>query len=642
MKLRSSLLAFGVLAIVPTVLFAQSSTDEISRTSDGRILHRRSPEPGDAPVADTPVFVYEPGDSDRAVPKDLVRDGLSLPRPSASTEASDGEPIHTAKGLAKSPTAVPPDPEPLPAPGPGTVNDPSAPFAPVAPPPSVTDQDASQDPSADAVSVVDNDIAPSGDAIEGDGGPSADGADGGTRSSPAAGDPPIDDPRQGLGDEARPDRDTEREGTLHYNEVFDPSVVPFKRNRSLDVIGSDLTLQVSEGRMERMEPVGNRLERGREVFWGSVLLAGSAGERIPIPSVSPEGSILSYQANPPQEVRFERDQAGNFYATPEFDGRLRLVFVTDAPAHWFGRSLPLGARFDQVPRALRPKVPRAIQREALEVAAAIGIPAGAGYSAALEKLVAWFRAFEPGLPPPAQGSVYRDIALGKKGICRHRGHAFVVTAQSLGIPAHYVFNEAHVFVEVYIPGEDAGWLRIDLGGGADELQVHGAEGKSLHKPLTTDPFEKPPAFTDSEAAGATRVEGMPDAADTADGSRAGPGNGGVLMPLEGPIVRARPAPSLEPTRTTIAASESLVFRGDAVRISGQVTALRGAAIPSGSVQLLLASGPGKDAVALLGTATLQGGRFAVAVAIPQRQIPGHYEIIAEYVGDGVFAPSVGE
>ncbi len=643
MKLRSSFLALGVLAIVPTVLFAQSSDGDISRTSDGRILHRRSPEPGDAPVADTPVFVYEPGDSDRSVPKDLVRDGQSIPRPSASTEPTDGEPIHTAHGLSKpareSPAAAPPArPEPLPAPGANTTNDPSAPFAPVAPP-AGSDSDALVDPGADAISV-DNDIAPSGDAIAGDGGPTADGAAG--SAVPGDGQEPSGDPRQGLGDEARPDRDTEREGTLHYNEVFDPSVVPFKRNRSLDVIGEDLTLRVSEGRMERLEPVGNRLERGREVFWGSVLLAGAAGERIPIPSVSPEGSILSYQANPPQNVRFERDPAGNFYATPELDGRLRLVFVTDAPAHWFGRSLPVSARFDQVPRALRPKVPKAIQREALEVALAIGIPPDAGYSAALEKLVAWFRAFEPGEPPPAQGSVYRDIALGKKGICRHRGHAFVVTAQALGIPAHYVFNEAHVFVEVYIPGEDAGWLRIDLGGGADELQVHGAEGKSLHQPLVTDPFEKPPAFTDNEAAGATRVEGMPAEVDSATHDGVGPGNEGARVPLEGPIVRARPAPNLEATRTTIAASQSLVFRGDAVRITGQVATLRGAPVLAGTVQVLLASGPDKEAIALLATATLAAGRFAVDVAIPPRQSPGNYEIIAEYVGDGVYAPSVGE
>jgi len=641
MKLRSSFLALSVLAIVPTVLFAQSSDGDISRTSDGRILHRRSPEPGDAPVADTPVFVYDPDDTERSVPKDLVRDGTTLPRPSPSTEASNGEPIHTAKGLAKPPATPPENPppgpaEPLPAPGPDAVNDPSAPFSPVPPAPSI-DLDALQDPSADAVTVVDNDIEPSGDAVEGDGGPLPDGADG---ASPG-GEGPADDPRAGLGNEARPDRDTEREGTLHYNEVFDPSIVPFKRNRALDVIGDDLTLHASEGRMERLEPVGNRVERGREVFWGSLLLSGDAGERIPIPSVSPEGNILSYQANPPQDIRFERDQAGNFYATPSLEGRVRLVFVTDAPAHWFGRGLPLDARFDQVPRALRPKVPKAIQREALEVAAVIGIPAGADYSATLERLVAWFREFEPGEPPPAQGSIYRDIALGKKGICRHRSHAFVVTAQSLGIPAHYVFNEAHVFVEVYIPGEDAGWLRIDLGGGADELQVHGAEGKSLHQPLTNDPFEKPPAFADSEAAGATRVEGMPASGET-EASGNGPSNSGAATTLEGPIVRARPAPSLEPTRTTIAASQSLVFRGDALRITGQVATLRGAPIGAGTVQILLTTGAEREAIALLGTATLAGGRFEVDVSIPVRQSPGHYEIVAEFVGDGVNAPSIGE
>ncbi len=624
MHLRTTIIALGVL-VVPTMLFAQSGDGDVSRTSEGRILHRRSPEPGDAPVADTTVYVYAPGDSERNLPLDLVRDGESMPRPSTSTEARDNEPIHTPQGLERPP-----------APGlntvPGPVTDPSAPTPPT----------PDLDVQGDGIGSIDDDAEVSNESPAGDSSAfDPDATTPSTNPDPNAApvDPTPDDPRNGLGDEAAPDRDTEREGTLHYNEVFDPSVVPFKRNRALDVVGEDLVLRVSEGRMERLEPRGNRVERGREVFWGSVLLSAQAGERIPIPSVSPEGNILSYQANPPQEVRFERDAAGNFYATPELDGRLRLVFVTDAPAHWFGRSLPVSARFDQVPRNLRPKVPRNVQREALEVAAAIGISDDMSYSAMLEKLVVWFREFEPGEPPPTQGSVYRDIALGKRGICRHRGHGFVITAQALGIPAHYVFNEAHVFVEVYIPGDNAGWLRIDLGGGADELQVHGAEGKSLHRPLMNDPFEKPASFTAAEAAGATHVEGMPG---EREGSGPELGPGGTMVPLEGPVVRARPEPSLEQTRTTIALSESLVYRGDAVRITGQVTTTRGAPIASGTVQLLLTHGPEREAVALLGSASVRAGQFAADVAIPPRQAPGNYEIIAEFVSDGVYASSIGE
>lgn len=641
MKLRSSLLALAAIAAVPAALFAQSQDGDVSRAPDGRILHRRTLDPGDTPVADTPVFVYEPGASG-GLPKDVVRDGVTLPRPTASTDRQEGELIHTAGGLDRPRPEAPRAPEPLAAPPPNAPHDPSAPL----PPTPLPGDDA------DAEVVIDLDASPEGEAIEGDGGtPSAAATD----ATPAPTSPtdadttesaepsePVDDPRASLGSEAHPDRDTAREGTLHYNEVFDPSVVPFKRNRALDSIGEDFVLRVAPGRMERLEPVGNRLERGREVFWGSLLLEGTAGERIPIPSVSPEGRILSYQATPPQKVVFERDGAGNFYATPALDGRLRLVFVTDAPSHWFGRPLPRELRLEDVPRALRPKVPRAVQREGLEVASAIGVSAAMEYGDALDRLVAYFRAFEPGEPPPAVGSVYKDIALGRRGICRHRGHAFVITAQALGIPARYVFNEAHVFVEVYIAGASPGWMRVDLGGGAEELQVHGAEGKQLHRPVGGDPFDKPPGFAGSEAAGAMRTSGMPDAPGDTTAGPLGLGADAPLAPaLEGPIARARPAPGLVPTRTTIELGESLVFRGDAVHVSGQVATARGGPIASGTVQILLTTAAG-EAVALLGTASVAAGGFAVDVAIPPGQSPGQYEIVAEFLGDGVHAPSVGQ
>jgi len=627
-RLRWPLAVLGVL--VPGALFAEAGwPDEVSRAPDGRILHRKTRDPNESGVAEAPIFVYDPGSKD-AIPKDVVRDGRPLERPKASPEAGDGEPVHTAFGLTPGKpeaAAGAPDtgPRPLPAPGPGTVDDPSAPF------PANSPDAAPGDAASDLTNSADpNDPNAAGDGASPDG-----------RS---LGDAPPD-PRTGLGSEASPDRRTQREGTLHYSEVFDPSVVPFKRNRALDTVGEDLVLRVPPPRFETLEPVGNKVERGREVFWGSLLLEGDPGQRIPIPSVSPEGQILSYQATPAQVVRFERDEAGNFYATPTLAGRLRLVFVTDAPSHWFGRALPADASFVGIPRALRPRVPKAVQREARDVADAIGIDKDLGFIPTLERLVAYFRGFEPGDPPPVKGSAYKDIALGRRGICRHRSHAFVVTAQALGIPARYVFNEAHVFVEVFIPGTDPGWLRVDLGGGADELQVHGGEGKRLHQPVTPDPFEKPEGFGDPQSAGATRVEGLPDGGGREAGSGdEGPGVADATPTgAAGPIVRARALPGLVPTRTTLGVAGNFLFRGEAVKVSGRVEALDGAAVPTGLVQLLLMPAHGSDGapLALLGTAVVQDGRYAVDVAIPARQSPGSYEIIAEFLGDGTFAASVG-
>jgi len=71
-----------------------------------------------------------------------------------------------------------------------------------------------------------------------------------------------------------------------------------------------------------------------------------------------------------------------------------------------------------------------------------------------------------------------------------------------------------------------------------------------------------------------------------------------------------------------------------------VATAKGESIASGTVQLLLTTGDG-EAVALLGTASIVEGRFAADVDIPAGQSPGPYEIVAEYLGDGVHAPSIG-
>lgn len=667
-NLRFIVPALVAALAVPAVILAQPvSEDGISRAKDGAILHRRLPgapastgsgsgDGGGGP--ETPTFVYDPTAANNSLPRDLMRDGRSLPKPSTTAPPSDEEPVHTPDGLTAPKPSEVAKPAPLPQPGPDTVNDPSAPL------PALGSPDAN--PSGEGPTVTsDSDAAVSDPAMPP---PNMEGADAGVPgdvgepseaedpnappnpnapSDPNAPDSDVVDPRSTLGSEARPDRDTEKEGTLHYNEVFDPSIVPFKRNRALDLIGKDYEIGLGNVRTEAMKPIGNRLDSGREVFWGSLLLEARAGQMVPLPSVSPESNILSYEANPPQDVLFDRDEAGNYYATPSLDGRLRLVFVMDAPKTYFGRPLPSDATLTDIPTKLRPKVPRAILKEAKEVAKAIGVPEDGSYADTLNWLVTYFRGFAPGEPPPTAGSVYRDIALGKTGVCRHRAHGFVITAQSLGIPARYVFNEAHVFVEVWVPagaGIPAGWLRIDLGGGADELQVHGAQGKTLHEG-GLDPFTRPDAFDQAQAAGAENVTGLPRPAEAPlPEPKPGPGE-----PAPGPgestaIARVSSSPELVPTITTLSATSSIVFRGEGLDVEGRVTTVAGEPLREGSVQLvLLVDDHGKKtAVAQLGGAlVLDGeGRFTASVKIPPRQMPGSYELVAEFLGDGVHSPSV--
>lgn len=633
-----------LVAVVAPAVIAQSAGD-VSRTSDGHILHRRPPGQGanpTDPTPETPVFIYDPARAE-GLPNELQRDGRSLARPDDSLEPEGDEPIHTAEG--PKPNEAEPaeaDTPPDPPPGPQSM-DPSAPaprFDPDASPADAlggaqpldfeADAGARQAPPADDANSppgVEPEADPAGPDEVGDA----------TGESPPE-EPPIEqrpvDPRTDMGDEAMPDRQTNREGRLDYREVFDPSIVPHKRGRSLDEVGPDFGVRLGPRRMKPREVVGNRLERGREVFWGSLLLEGKVGARIPIPSVAPDARVLSYEASPAQEVRFYVDQAGNHYAEPTRDGRLRLVFMTDAPAAYFGRSLPRNAEFSDVPMPLRPKVPKNVLEEARAVAEQLGFDTDLGYTPLLEKMVAYFRSFQPGEPPPASGNIYRDIALSRRGICRHRAHAFVVTAQALGYPSRFVFNEAHAFVEVYIPGPTAGWLRVDLGGGADELRVHNSETKTMHEPLVPDPFERPEGFDDM--AGAERVTGLPE-----NGAEAGTGPSTESNPFPTVIPRATEIAGAQRSRTTLQIDEQLVTRGDGLEVRGEVTSSGGARIDGGLVQVLLVMPDGGQAVALLGTAPVLAGQYRAQVRIPAEQKTGDYELVVEFLGHGAYGPSVG-
>ncbi len=403
----------GATTALWTTTGSAHAGDEVSTDAQGRILHQRlPPPPGQAGSA--PVFVYDPRRAGE-LPREVQRDGQVLPMPSAGPEPEEGEAVYSAEGLT------------------------------------------SGDPSTDAPEPATGTAAPS---------PFDE-----PPRTPGPGDAVVD-PRGTLGDEALPDRDTEMEGTLGYHAVFDPSIVPFKRNRALGRVDIHGGLQIAGGKLRAVPTIGNRVGADREVFWGSILIAAAAGDTIPLPSVAPDSRILSYEATPAARVRFLADDDDNFYVRMEPTAgeaagvrQIRLVFLMDAPKAYFARPLPRGARLSQVPASMRPTLPASLLGPAREVLRALDLDGERDVARALNRLVTHFRSFEPGEPPPDTGDTYRDLALGMRGICRHRGYGFVITAQALGIPARYVFNEAHVFVEAWIPGDGQGWVRIDLAGG---------------------------------------------------------------------------------------------------------------------------------------------------------------------------------
>ena len=307
----------------------------------------------------------------------------------------------------------------------------------------------------------------------------------------------------------RPDENTQSDSTLHYVSVFNPDVLPFKRMSALDGIGDDFTLHVGSPGLVPLSVGGTTDPRTRDRFWGDVQVALRPGTAVPLPSVAPDMRILSYDAKPPVRLAFGKDGADNFYVKtddPHASGTYHLVFLADADAGYFAPSLP-SRRYTvaevalHAPAQLRPAIPPAVMQQARITLDHLGIDADMDLGVAFNKLVDYFRSFQPGDIEHPTGNVYRDLCDTKLGVCRHRSYAFMITANALGIPTRYVENEAHAFVEVWFP--ERGWQRIDLGGAALRMDVTGANNHTLHRPRAEDPFAKPPEYTQSY----TQLEG---------------------------------------------------------------------------------------------------------------------------------------
>lgn len=451
------------------------------------------------------------------------------------------------------------------------------------------------------------------------------------------------------------DRQTEKEGQLEYHTVFDPSVVPFKRNSAKDAVDADAALVIGDPGLLPVQIGGYPLEPDREIFWGSMLIELSPGDTIPIPSVAPHARILEVSLTPPTRgVQFYRDSADNFYVMGDrVEGRFRLQFAMDAPTGYFGRAAPTGWPLGRAQEGLAPRqrpLPASLAPDADTVARAVGIQdvSTETFDGALNKLVRYFRGFAPGEPPAERASVYRDVALGQTGVCRHRAHSFVITAAHVGIASRYVANEAHVFVEVWVPGPAAGWMRIDLGGGAEGLTVYGGEERQLHQPSAADPFGVP--RTDPSAAGgreyrpagADSVTGMPAPESGAPPAGVGAGGGPAAPGGDGPPVDVEPidASGRMRTFTSLQIADASVVRGESLACEGQVQSVVGSPVAGASVVLWLV--PRSDAgepVSVGGAVTSGDGSYRISAPIPRSLQAGRYNLVARCAGDDEHAPS---
>jgi transglutaminase-like putative cysteine protease len=439
-----------------------------------------------------------------------------------------------------------------------------------------------------------------------------------------------------------PDTDTRRPEVSAYDDPFTPSTVPFKRLEAFDMVRSDYALDVRDPSRVKLDSVHNGPDPSpaEDAFYGDLVVDLPPEGSVRIPSVGPGSRVMRARLGVgATEVPFRilRDGADNWFLQPTarpggpsaIPTRARLVFELAIPRAAFGGDIgdPSWAELSFVA-----PLPENVARDATRVRAAIGVSRSMRPREALAALVDYFRGFVPSDEPPrSRGSVYLDLALGKKGVCRHRAYAFLVTAQSLGLPTRLVENEAHAWVEVH---DGTLWRRIDLGGAGHPTSPVASrlaqQSKARYAP-PRDVFRWPD--------GAHRGDDVvPQPAPGASGTAAAGGGAGTGR---GPGLPTRATATAgqgdaRPTSVvTMNVIDTVVHRGLPLHVRGDVHA-EGAPCPHVSVDIVLreATGPrGDERAVLLGTlATGDDGSFQ-GIVVPTGMALGDYDLVAETRGD---------
>lgn len=454
----------------------------------------------------------------------------------------------------------------------------------------------------------------------------------------------------------RPDRDTRRPDVLPYDDPFSPSTAPFKRLSAFDSVDANYTLSVRDGRHYPLaisatpEPAAFE-----EQFYADMVVELAAGKRVRIPSVGPGTRVLRARAGiGTEDVHFSlyRDGADNWFIEGDTTTRARLVMELAIPRAAFGGDFGTPSRAELLPV---PALPSRVDAAAAQVATKIGVSRSMPARDIVSKLVSYFRSFtDSEEPPTARGDIYLDLALGQKGVCRHRSFAFLVTALHLGIPTRMISNEAHAWVEVH---DGRMWRRIDLGGA----------GRTLDDPLSQNVPYDPPPDPFAWPQGSTRGDDLADRARRAggapQGSPATPSTGGLSTPPgagSGASSSASPlgssggassfgagssgAAAGAPSRTvglsgpddrppsTIAMSLDGrdARRGSALKLRGSVAA-DGEPCGHVPVEILLRGGGVEIPLGLL--ATDERGNYDGAIVLPPTVPLGEYDVTARTLGD---------
>jgi transglutaminase-like putative cysteine protease len=441
-------------------------------------------------------------------------------------------------------------------------------------------------------------------------------------------------------DTFRIDSDTSRPDNVRYTDPFTPEVAPFKRSVAYDAVDADFELYVfdrqlvSVGRSQEVTPT-------TEHFHAAFDIALEPGQPLRIPSVGPGARVRVAHTEPAAPFAIVKDSAENWFVrSPVSRPAVRLTLQIAVDRRSFGS--PLGDPSYAVLAAELPSVPEIVKDNAREVAELLGVPRSARPREVISLLVDHFRRFRPSERRFSGhgASLYRQLAVSRRGVCRHRAYAFVVTALGLGVPARMVLNEAHAWVEVF---DGDLWQRIDLGGAAENLQLDASDRPRHVQPR--DPFTWPEG---SDPASEMVDRGEHDRAGDAPAGDAppsdAPASGAVdddadpasmqpsaIAPEPAATASAASAPLAPPAtksslRVSIEASQGRALRGEGFEVSGSVAAMD-RACPQVQVEIALVQQSGAS-VALGTLLTDDRGQFTGRLAIPWSLPLGDYTLSA--------------
>lgn len=458
----------------------------------------------------------------------------------------------------------------------------------------------------------------------------------------------------------RADRDTRRPNVDGYEDPFTPSTAPFKRLEVFDTVRDNFELGVHDPNTRRI-PTG---KAGDETFLADLRVDALPRRKTRIPSVAPSASIVrSRLTQGDREVAHElvHDGADNWFLLSDdtLTGArlvmelsvLRATLASDfASVSWGALASPVN-------------LPDNVRTSAAKVHSAIGLGRSESPRDNVNRMVRYFRAFSDSEESPrGQGDIYLDLALSRKGVCRHRAFAFLITSLALGIPTRMVMNEAHAWVEV---SDGQLWHRIDLGGAG--RMTRPASDALPERPVyqaraDTFPWPSGSERGDDMVARARAMQGGPSAGSTGGASTSASSGG---APAQGASSAATPQGGFDPSdagdlasrgETTreegglspprISSTISLSFLPDKAE-RGETFAARGSVRASGepcafvSVQFFLRDEKTRREVFLGTAATDSSGDFSSSVVVGNEIPVGDFELVTRTQGDTRCGPSAG-